>query len=823
MSKARVKMVPLHMGLMNGVEPTLVPDGYVTTAEDVYYPINSRSLRAVPDMGQIATTVAGAEAVHHAAFTDGTDFILLRGNSSGGFYRTLNSDGTSLSSDLAVPSDVANKGGLSDDPFFAFGYRDSHYLFDGESENMMINGDSQSDATVYRMGMSPVESPISVTFSTNGAGLSDFTEGNYYWFLLTEYDEDRDIESAYTADPVIAQVPSPLGGVDAFSIRMPERVNSNTTHFRIYLSSVTSATIADPPDLSTFFLQTEVEYSSQADYEILIDDDIHPNEANSPSANSGSWLNGANAYAEDGSSASAGSEGDEHIYSGFGFSFVTADQPIVGIRVRGVARKDIESIDLVALGVQLSWDAGSNWTDERQTQIFPATWAALELGNPSFKWGRTEWTPTELSDANFRVKVVRRGTDVDPATDLLLDHIYVEVFYRGSVDTDVIGRQYDVVAVTLPGTGEVVTTSANLKSEVANWGASFNGSVVANISSEAGVLQYSLPDKPESFPGEYRVRVDAPENEPLTAGRQVGDAFVAATKHSLHRIAGLPTGFEFTRDDGRVQRMISGRLGIVGPHAQCLFHPDGGVPSLAFIDENHGLCVTNGYQATPIVSQLDWEGMVSSAKTWLRYSHLIDYPAWGAMVLYYPSNAIAGRILDKRLIFHYHSIGEGAQVRVTGPCFAPFGGLSSVSRMERGSGIEHLYLDLSNAIGVTEANYQGGVTPSASPCVASPFFYLTGLLHQSRTERVFAHISGAATAGHSPAMTATVTGRQPDAAADNQLSNNYSPGSGDTGLINFPSTSVSGTSIAMDVCCSEWSGDLALDYFAIRYSENGEL
>jgi hypothetical protein len=79
--------------------------------------------------------------------------------------------------------------------------------------------------------------------------------------------------------------------------------------------------------------------------------------------------------------------------------------------------------------VQLSWDGGNTWTSSEQTSNLGTSQATYLLGGNGDTWGRT-WTLSELSDANFRVRV----TDVanNTSRDFSLDWAAVKVYYSSA-------------------------------------------------------------------------------------------------------------------------------------------------------------------------------------------------------------------------------------------------------------------------------------------------------------------------------------------------------------------------------------------------------
>jgi len=154
----------------------------------------------------------------------------------------------------------------------------------------------------------------------------------------------------------------------------------------------------------------------------------------SPSANAadnggdddGFESNPASAYANGGGNASnVNGNGDQHRYYDYGISLPAGCTTISGIVVRlDYWLQATNGTNNVR--VQLSWDGGSNWTSLKTDSSEPQSQTAVNYGSSSDTWGRT-WSAGELSDANFRVRVVMNlGTSWQ---DVYLDWIPVTVYY----------------------------------------------------------------------------------------------------------------------------------------------------------------------------------------------------------------------------------------------------------------------------------------------------------------------------------------------------------------------------------------------------------
>jgi hypothetical protein len=113
------------------------------------------------------------------------------------------------------------------------------------------------------------------------------------------------------------------------------------------------------------------------------------------------WTSGVSGYASDGAYATAASANLRQSYSVFGFS-VPGGNTVTGVEVK------LEASGSTAAGtieVALSWNGDSSVTATKATSVLTGSDVVYTLGGESDTWGRT-WTPAELSNANFFVRVV---------------------------------------------------------------------------------------------------------------------------------------------------------------------------------------------------------------------------------------------------------------------------------------------------------------------------------------------------------------------------------------------------------------------------------
>ena len=116
---------------------------------------------------------------------------------------------------------------------------------------------------------------------------------------------------------------------------------------------------------------------------------------------------------------------DRHRYWDFGLGVPASILSVGGIQVRtDVGLNAFTGTNQVC--IQLSWDAGTTWTTSKSVALTSATITTYTLGATNDNWGHT-WASSELSNANFRVRVI----DVSSVTTrtFLLEYLAVQVTY----------------------------------------------------------------------------------------------------------------------------------------------------------------------------------------------------------------------------------------------------------------------------------------------------------------------------------------------------------------------------------------------------------
>ena len=161
------------------------------------------------------------------------------------------------------------------------------------------------------------------------------------------------------------------------------------------------------------------------------------NAADTGGDNNGYELNPANACADDAAFATDANSGntttvsctnagkDQHRYWDFGLGLPVSVLVVSGIQVRtDVGQNTTTGTNQVC--IQLSWDAGTTWTTAKSVALAGTAIATYNFGATNDNWGHT-WTGAQLSNANFRVRVI----DVTNQTtkSFFLEYLAVQVTY----------------------------------------------------------------------------------------------------------------------------------------------------------------------------------------------------------------------------------------------------------------------------------------------------------------------------------------------------------------------------------------------------------
>jgi hypothetical protein len=117
---------------------------------------------------------------------------------------------------------------------------------------------------------------------------------------------------------------------------------------------------------------------------------------------------------------------DRHRFWDFNLGVPAVVTAVNGIQVRADAGMNNNG-GTNNLCVQLSWDAGTNWTTPKSFDMQTSTITTYTLGAANDDWGHT-WAGANLSNANFRVRVIDASSQ--PNKNYLLEYLAVQVTYQ---------------------------------------------------------------------------------------------------------------------------------------------------------------------------------------------------------------------------------------------------------------------------------------------------------------------------------------------------------------------------------------------------------
>lgn len=166
----------------------------------------------------------------------------------------------------------------------------------------------------------------------------------------------------------------------------------------------------------------------------------------------GTWVNPNNAFSDNGVNATVdNSTNAAQIWESFGITGVTGTVDSILIKVEGFVTSTSTRSQFK---VELSWDGGTSWTAAKYSTQLQTAVDVHEFGGAD-AWNHT-FTPSELSNANFKVRV---SCDLATSTnDARIDYVKANVFY-----TPVSGYTLTAAQGTFSLTGQATALIAARK------------------------------------------------------------------------------------------------------------------------------------------------------------------------------------------------------------------------------------------------------------------------------------------------------------------------------------------------------------------------
>lgn len=653
-------------GVVTARDPALLNPGEVQRAINCIYRPNSPGLWKAPGRSiynSAAIAASPIKGVRFLAFDDAhgvpTNIILAYNTTS--YYSSALTAETGVFALLAAS--VGN--GATLDSVY---YQNRHYLFNGNRDgvaNFVAKISETTGAVTTRPHGLNVSTQLPTLASAAGEGwpaTTDFGTG-YYFFFTTEVvnpDSGDEVESALatTATPPSIFLSNLTNGV---TVTLPTvKDNATATHRRIYVVGPKDSSIWNP-----FFLvearrlitvdvaQTSVIFGLNATS--VTQESKNPN----ATVSSPGWTNPNNTFTADNLTARADFNGNQLVQSCASFTPAAAIQGIeVAIRC--------QSWGVVGtVSVELSWNAGANWTApvflDFSKNIF---FTFPKVGARNYRWGRT-WAAGDLTAANFRIRITTQGGAAG-AGQFAIDVVNVIVYSGASLSTEPIkGAYYPTTSAKIGPTVTVI--SANTPPPVSSTGDIFESCLVVNDVNEPQTIRFSTVESPDYFPSIYFVSLRGKQGDKVVFIRRVNGILVVGMSQSLYRVNYLPTADSIELGRGICYEAIAEDHGIISTQGATIFTPAGSAEQLAYVSAV-GLRYTDGLHTDTLSEDLDWPNTVNISK--LDKCVLVNEPNLSTLVLYYiPAGDNTSTVPTRALYFSYHpsKIKENGKLAVAGP------------------------------------------------------------------------------------------------------------------------------------------------------------
>lgn len=653
-------------GLVTARDPALLKSGEVQRAINTIHRPSSPGLwkapgRASYNSASLSAAVKGLRYLRFDTALSSTEAALVAHINSEYQVSTLFSEAGSFAS---LAASIGSGATLE-----TIHYANRHYLLNGNTDgipNQVAKISETTGAITSRQhGLAEVKQVPTLALATAEGWPNnvDFGTG-YYFFFYTEIvnpDGPDEIESALGNDVVPPSISVP-NFTDGVTVTLPAtKDNSTATHRRIYIVGAKTSSIWNP-----FYLVEAREIATidiaQTSIIFGLNATSTTKESKAPTATTGSsgWTNPNNIFtARDGNLATADFNGRTLLALTFGLA--ASYTAVQGVEVQ---------IDWSTLGspsgtaiVELSWNAGANWTAPVQVPIteFSPLLSTANVGGRNYRWGRT-WSSAEFNNANFRVRVTTQGGSTTGT--MKIDYLQVNVYHGASTGTEPVKLGY--YPITSVKIGPTVTVlSSNTPPPIASTGDIYEAQMVLNDVSKQSTIRWSRVDEPDYFPSIYTLTL--PVADRIRVIKRVNNLLIVGLDNHIFRINFLPISADVSFETGRCYEPIAEDHGMVSTQGYALFSPNGASGQLAYVSAT-GLRYTDGIGTHTLTEDLDWANTVNITK--LDKCVLVNDPNLYALIFYYiPAGDNSSTYPTRALYLNYHpsKIKEDGGLAVAGP------------------------------------------------------------------------------------------------------------------------------------------------------------
>lgn len=653
-------------GLNNAAHPAMLAEGELSLCYNAIYRYNSDLLFHAPVFAELGSVTSSSPAVNSTTgmvpltFDDGSRKLFITSyNDTTEKVWTAAVDSTTFANLSITPVDVTSSvssflGASFTQSLNVAQYANKYYVFNGRgSRNLVV----KQDGTLRYHGLVPVNyKPALATASgTWPLGASGVPLWYEYWTTECVISGGvLEIESDATAPDAVEQVYVSTAATQvtitkgAFSGSSDGWANSSATHWRVYrgVGKTTRNESAFPNGV--LIAQLPKTDAAGAPVTTFIDGAASSVGPTLPTSAATTTVSGAFSFStaemlDDDSvygTISTTNVGINAGYVTFTFgagAFTGIADPVAGIEVT------VRTYSAAGTGgpaiqawVELSGDNGVTWKAKKTLVWNSAAPASPNTyGGTGDLWG-TSWAASEFSASNFKARIYFRSVLASGTHTLNVDAFKVKFYFNGTNDTGVANTPFPAVYIEV---NEVnASCGENGLPPVATAATIFDDCLVTNDVAVRGRLRYSVPGKPESFPSQYYIDFETPDNDEITMLWSLGSRMVVALRHSLWRVSYLPTETDVSFTRGPAFALIDPNFGCVGPMAAAEYTTPDGRIELAFVSAK-GLRTTDGFTSRFICSNYDWQSTFAASGVLdaTRASQLITNPDNQELILLMPT------------------------------------------------------------------------------------------------------------------------------------------------------------------------------------------
>lgn len=234
-----------------------------------------------------------------------------------------------------------------------------------------------------------------------------------------------------------------------------------------------------------------------------------------------------------------------------------------------------------------------------KSALLTATDQVMTFGGSSDRWFPADNSGLVDTDfgPNFMVQMNAIGN-----TSVAMDYIKVKVYFGTTIDSVI---QFPTVAYTF---GDITAqVGKNGKPPSSSTGDVYEDQLVVNDVTNPGLIRYSYPGDPESFPSTYYLDFETRSNDRVTNIKVVNQRLIVMLRNSVYRCNYLPSERDASFDRGKAIEPIARDFGCVNEMCAATFTMDGTQERLAFVADT-GIFITDGYTTNEWTADLDWRG-----------------------------------------------------------------------------------------------------------------------------------------------------------------------------------------------------------------------